>query len=218
VPDFDTTASAALDEEIIHDIWFAYLDVEDDPIRVTTAGYSITLTGTGDTDLDGHTFTAVDPTVLDISEVTHREGGSETVYATLSGILELDADVLNAIGDRTKWQGRVARLWMGVRNADGSFAGALVPYYTGYMMLPEIQLSPEQQVISMAIENYLALLNAPSNRSYLSQDRYDPADQSAKATLGAVNGASTGPGAAVVSPVSPLDVRELDRIENNMDR
>jgi hypothetical protein len=196
MPDFDAAASAALDEEEVCDVWFGFLDIEDDVIRVTTAGYNITLTGTGDPDLDGMEFLAVDPSVIGISEVVHREGGSETVTATLSGILEFDADTLNAIGNRARWQGRVARLWLGLRNEDGEFAGALVPYYTGYMMTVTMAPSPTSQTIEMGIENYLALLSAPSNRTYLSQGQFDPADQSARATIGAANGASSGPGAA----------------------
>jgi 3D (Asp-Asp-Asp) domain-containing protein len=204
MPQLDSGTSAALDAETIHDVWFAYLNVEDDVIRVTTAGYDVTLTGTGDPDLDGHTFLAVDPSVIDIGEVVHRDGGSETVTARLSGILEFDSETLNAIGDRSRWQGRDARLWLGLRDETGAFAGALVPYYTGYMMTVELMPSAEGQTIELGIENYLALMSAASNRTYLNQGHYDAADQSARATIGAANGAGTGPGAGVApGPAAP---------------
>lgn len=193
MPELDSGTSAALDDEVIHDVWFAFLDIEGDVIRVTTAGYDVTLTGTGDPDLDDQTFVAVDPSVLDIDEVSHREGGSETVTARLSGILEFDAETMNAIGDRARWQGRLVRLWLGIRDADGEWAGALAPYYTGYMMAVELLPSALSQTIELQIENYLALLSSASNRSYLNQAHYDAADQSARATIGAANaGAGQG--------------------------
>ena len=198
MPPFDALGIAALEQEVVRPAFFALIDVQGDVMRVTTAGYNVTFTGTGDPDLDGQTFSAVDPDVVEIGEVTHREGGSETLTLGLSGILELDADTLNNIGDRTKWQGRTLRLWMLVRDATGAAQGGVVPYYTGYMAAAEVVPSPEEQIIRMAVENYLSALTArASNRGYLNQSEYDAADQSARATIGSANGSNTGPGAGI---------------------
>lgn len=195
MPDFDTDAAAALDQDVIRPAFFVYLDIDTYPVRVTTFGASVTFSGTGDTDLDGETFSAIDPTVIDVGDVVNREGGSETLTVTLSGILEFDSETMNLIGDTANWRGQVARLWMRLHDPDGSEIGAIVPYYTGRMVAVDFLPSPETQTIELRIENYLAALNQASNRTYLSQKDYDSGDLSAQATIGAANGASTGPGA-----------------------
>jgi hypothetical protein len=182
----------------IKPIYFAFLDLVGDPVRVTTAGFNVTFSSTGDADLDGFTFSAVDPRFIEVGEVSYREGGSETLTCSLSGILGLDSDTLNLLGDRANWQGREARLWKLIRNEAGVQQGAIIPYYTGYCSTVEIQPSPKSQTISLGIEHYLASLTAPSNRTYLSQNRYDAADQSARATMGSTNAGKTGPGGGVV--------------------
>ena len=179
-------------------IFFAFLDFDGDPVRVTTAGYSVAFSGTGDPDLDGKTYSALDPRFIDVGEVGYREGGSETLTCSLSGILGLDSDTLSLIGDRSKWQGRPARLWVLLKDEAGTQQGAVAPYYSGYMSEVEILPAPDEQTIRLRIEHYLAALNTASNRTYLSQSRFDAADQSAKASTGAANAGKAGPGAATV--------------------
>lgn len=180
--------------------YFAFLDLDGDPVRVTTAGFNVAFAATGDADLDGFTFDAVDPRFIEVGEVSYREGGSETLTCQLSGILDLDTDTLNLVGDKAKWQGRPARLWVLVRDADGNQQGAVVPYYSGYMSAIDILPSPQTQTIKLEIEHYLASQNSASNRTYLSQSRYDAADQSGRATTGSANAGATGPGGGTVPP------------------
>lgn len=194
MPNFDATAISALDSsEVIQPAFFCWLDILGDPLRATTWSSDVTFAGTGDADLDGNTFLAIDPTVAEVSTVQHREGGSDSVTVSLSGLLLPDADLLATIGDRANWQGRPARLWMRIHDETGTAQGAVAAYYTGYMMALEIVPAADSQTIRITIENYLALLSAPSNRTYLDQERYDSGDLSAKATIGAANGAKAGP-------------------------
>src|SRR5690606_36861074 len=130
----DEDFAAALAEEVVGPAWFIFVDLDGDPIRVTTSGYEVTFTDTGDAELDGQVFSPIDPSVVDVSEVVQREGGSEPVTVTLSGMLDVDQDVLDVMGDPAKYQGRVCRPWVGARDATGAFAGLAVPYYTGWMM------------------------------------------------------------------------------------
>jgi len=197
MPELSEPFADALEEPVIRPAWFIYCDFLGDPLRVTTAGYEVEFGEEDDPDVSEQTFSAIDPTVIDVGPVVHRSGGSETVTVTLSGLLGVDQDVLEAMSSPANYQGRVLRLWMGVRDADGEFAGAVAAYYTGYMMAPEFLPSPEMQTIRLTVENYTALLTAPSNRSWLGQSAFDPDDISAAATLGAANGARTGPGAGV---------------------
>jgi len=189
----DATAAGALDAPVIRPVFFAYLDIVGDPLRANTAGKSISFTGTGDADLDGHTYEGVDPTVVDIGPVRMKDGGSDAVRAKLSGLISLDEDLLNLIGNRSNWQGRVARLWRMIRDVDGVQRGAIQHYYTGYMVSLDIGGTPESQRIEVTIESYLAAFSQASNRSYLDQETYDPGDLSARASIAIANGTSGNP-------------------------
>lgn len=196
MPTFDTAAAGALNRDVIRAADFAFFDFSGAPLRVTTFGADVTVTASGDSELDG-TYSAVSAKLVDLGEVSHGEGGSGTLVAQLSGILTLDADMLADIADTTKWRGRVIRRWKRLYDENDATVGAFAPYYTGYMVSVEILPSRESQIIRVQCENYLAMLKQPSNRTYLGQKNYDSADTSAAATISAANGASRGPGAAV---------------------
>lgn len=197
MPILDADFKAALEGPVVYPAWFIYLDVDGDPVRVTSAGYSVTFGVEDDPDISEQTFSAIDPSALEVGSAVQRQGGSETLSVTLSGLLGVDQEALDAIADRSKWQGRIVRLWMGVRDENGEFIGAVAPYYTGYMMSVEISPSPQSQTINLSVENYLSLLSNAPNRTWLDQNVYDPADTSPAASLGGVNGARTGPAAGV---------------------
>jgi hypothetical protein len=189
----DAAASAALDAQVIRPVWFAYLDIEGDPIRACTAARSITFTGTGDPDVDGKTFDAINPDVVEISSVRVKANGAEPVTAKLSGIATIDDETLALIGDKANWQGRAARLWRIIRNEHGEQIGALQHYYTGYMVALSVTGTPQSQTIVVKIESYLAAYSQPSNRTYLDQQEFDPGDLSAKAAIAIANGNSGNP-------------------------
>lgn len=197
MPNVDATAATALAQTVVQPAYFGFLDFVGDPLRATTYKESVTFAATGDPDLDGFTFDAMDPQFIDVSEVSNQQGGSDTVTITVGGILEVDADVLNIIGDKSKWYRRTARLWMRVHDEAGTAQGAIIPYKTGYMTDVRIVPTPETQVIVIEIENYLVILKEASHRNYLNQGDYDAADISAKATVGSATGARTGPAGAI---------------------
>lgn len=188
----DATASAALGAQVIRPVFFGYLDFLGDPLRANTGGQSFTFSGLADPDLN-QTFDGIDPTVVDISPVRSKEGGSEAVKARLSGLVGIDDELLAIVGDRTKWQGRVARLWRMIRDESGNQQGALQHYYTGYMVALSISGEPDSQTIEVTIESYLAAYSQASNRSYLDQASFDSGDLSAKAAIAIANGTSSNP-------------------------
>lgn len=184
----DATHSAALDAAIINPVWFAWLDFNGDPVRANTSGRDITPTGTGDADLDDLAFVGITARLVSVSPVKVREGGSETVTATLSGIQGLDDDDLAFLSSPSSWRGRDARLWRIVRNASNVQQGGFHSYYTGKMVALTHRGSAEGQTISVTIESYLAVFSSPSNRTYLDQSRYDGGDESARASIAIANG------------------------------
>lgn len=188
----DASAGAQLSSGAFSPEWIGFLDFQGDPVRVTTARSSITFSGTGDPDLDGYTFSAIDPQFIGIGDIRSAEGGSDTVTVTLSGIVGPDTELLNVIGNRALWQTRVARLWAIIRNEAGVQQGAVWNFYTGRMSSVEIIGEPESQAVKLEIENYLASLKQASGRTYGAQGAYDPLDNTAALTIGAANGSTRG--------------------------
>lgn len=186
-PDGTALAALALDNR---PRFFAYLDVIGDPLRATTWPHDLAFSGTGDVDLDGFTFAAVDPQFVSISAVKTADGGGDTVLASLSGLIGPDSTLLNLLGTPANWRGRSARLWQGVANVDGAAQGAVWSYFTGTMSSMKISGSGTAQTVEVSIETYLAILAPPSNRTYQDQALFDPADRSSEVLIPIANGVS----------------------------
>jgi hypothetical protein len=188
----DAAAGAQLASGSFALAWLAYLDFEGDPVRATTARAAITVDGSGDGELDGYTFDAVDPSMVSVGDVKNADGGSETLTFILSGIVGPDSDLLNVVGNTSLWQGRVARLWAIVYDEAGVQQGAIWPVYTGRMSALQIVGSPSEQTVKLDVENYLASLKQASGRTYLDQGSFDPLDNTAALTIGVANGSIKG--------------------------
>jgi len=207
MPTLDTTAKAALASPAFAAAHFVYLDITGDPLRFTTFGANTVVASSGDAELDG-TYPAFGGRLIDISDVSNSESGSDTLTVTLSGIVNIDTALLAEMGDRTKWQGRVCRIWFRLYDANGvTPQGAIAALYTGYMSSLKINAGSDTQTIQLNVENWLAAFNQPSNRSYLNQKDYDSADNSAAATIAASNGqmknaGGTTPPAGVLPGIS----------------
>lgn len=187
----DTAAQAALASAVRKPVTFAWLDLRDGPIRVTNAPYSFTFAGTGDADLDGFTFTAVDPRMVSVGTVKAKEGGTETLTLQLSGLASVDDETMTEIGDRKNWAGRDCRLWRAMLNPqDMTRIGSIWSFFTGYMSVPQISGDRQGQIINLNVETYLAFFGNASNRTYLDQQSYDPGDMSAALSIAIANGAS----------------------------
>lgn len=187
----DATSLAALGAQVVRPPFLAYLDIVGDQIRATTWEAPITITGSGDADLDGHQFLTVNPDFVDIGAVELSTGGSNSVVLTLSGIVGPDSDLLDLLADQTKWKGRIARLWFILLDENHNRIGAVFPYYTGRMIGISIKGSASSQTVELTLETYLASLSSASNRSYLDQADFDPGDTSAGLTIAVANGATT---------------------------
>jgi hypothetical protein len=193
----DAPTLAALGQPYVRPRFFAWLDIVGDPVRVTTSATPVTFSGTGDPDLDGFTFDALDPEFVSVSPVKSGPGGGDTVTATLSGLIGPNSDLLNLLGNRANWRLRTARLWWRVVDPATGLEGGIVSYFTGQMLRMPIRGDGEEQTISLEIETYLASISRASNRTYLDQAQFDPADRSAEVAIPVANGVS-GAGIAAV--------------------
>lgn len=187
----DSTAIAALEGEVIYPRFLAYLDFVGDPVRATTWPVPLTMSGTGDADLDGFTFDALRPDLVSISPVSYGERGMDTVTAILSGLATHpdDADRYALLIDPTNWQGRRAVLWQGIADANYQQQGNFWSYCDGRMVDVKIRGDRDGQTIEVTFESYLAALSPASLRTLLDQSYFDSADKSAAATIGSANGA-----------------------------
>lgn len=185
----NATVQATVEGQVVNARWVCYLDVATDPLRATTGLYNKTFSSTGDADLDGFTFESYPAELISVSEVQHDESGSNQVAVTMSGLVVNNAAFLALIGDRTKWQGRTARLWWYVVDGNETqITSSVYGYYTGYMNDITINGGPDQQSITMTIEHYLATLTVTSNKTYAMQKEFDSGDFSADASIAVANG------------------------------
>ena len=188
----DATTQGALEATVLYWRMLLWADFDGDPLRATSGLYDRTISGSGDAELDGF-YDSYDHNLISVGPVKHNETGSDTVTVTMSGLL-LNADLLNMIGDRTKWQGRSARLWFYCADENETQVGSIIPYYTGYRNDVVISGSPSEQRITLTIENYLATLSGAPSQTYMMQNLFDAGDLSANVTLGAANGLGSGSG------------------------
>lgn len=188
----DSVAGAQLATGSFRVAWLAYLDFNGDPLRVTTAGFPIAFSGTGDPDLDGLTYSAVKPELVQVTDVRNAEGGSDTLSFTLSGIVGPNTDLLNILGNPALWRGRSARLWSVIYDEAGVQKGAVWPVYTGRMSAMQILGDPSSQTVKLDAESYLSSLKRASGRTYLDQSQFDAADNTAALKIGVANGKLRG--------------------------
>jgi hypothetical protein len=206
----DATTQAALEAQIVNWRVLIYADFDGDVLRGTSGLYEKVISGSGDSELDG-TYDSFDHNLINVSSVKHNETGSDTVSISMGGlIVNLDylqgrdgsfiltrdeelirmrsSDFLNIIGDKTRWQGRTARLWFYCVDQNENQVGSIIPYYTGYMNEVSIAGAPDSQVVALTIENYLVSIAGAQNKTYLIQNIYDSGDLSGEAAISAANG------------------------------
>ncbi len=187
----DATTQAQLEGQILNWRVLCWADFDGDVLRATSGIYDKTVSSSGDSELDG-TYFSIDHELINVGTVTQQEEGTDTVAISLSGLVVNNAGFLETIGDRTKWQGRTARLWFYCVDANEAQVGSIIPYYTGYMDEISISGSPDSQTVTLTIENYLASIAGAQAKTYLSQDQFDSGDTSAAASIAAANGLVEG--------------------------
>ena len=183
----DATTQAALEATVVNWRVLIYADFVGDVLRGTSGLYNKTISGSGDAELDG-TYDSFNHDLINVSTVKHNESGSDTVSISMSGLVVNNADFLAIIGDKSKWQGRIARLWFYCVNENEGQVGSIIPYYTGYMNEVSISGSAESQTVTLTIENYLTSIAGAQNKTYLIQNIYDAGDLSGEAAISAANG------------------------------
>ena len=183
----DPTTQAALEATVVNWRVLIYADFVGDVLRGTSGLYDKVISGSSDTELNG-TYDSFNHDLINVSTVKHNESGSDTVSISMSGLVVNNADFLAIIGDKSKWQGRIARLWFYCVNENEGQVGSVIPYYTGYMNEVGISGNAESQTVTLTIENYLTSIAGAQNKTYLIQNIFDAGDLSGEAAISAANG------------------------------
>jgi hypothetical protein len=183
----DATTQAALEATVVNWRVLIYADFVGDVLRGTSGLYNKTISGSGDSELDG-TYEGFDHNLIQVSPVKHNEQGADTVSISMSGLIVNDAGFLAIIGDKSKWQGRIARLWFYCVDQNENQVGSIIPYYTGYMNEVGINGNSSSQTVTLTIENYLVSIAGAQNKTYLIQNIFDAGDLSGEASISAANG------------------------------
>lgn len=199
----DATTQAALEGTVLHWRVLVYADFDGDVLRATSGLYDKTVSSS-DAELNG-TYESFSHNVIEVGAVKHNENGSDTVTISMGGLIVNNQDFLNLIGDKTKWQGRSARLWFYCVDENETQVGSIVPYYTGYMNDITISGDSSSQTVGLTIENYLVSLAGAPNKTYLQQKIFDSGDESAAASIAAANG-MVGAGVSSTGPKSNLTI------------
>lgn len=182
----DATTQAALEAQVVYWRALLYADFVGDTLRATSGLYDKTVSSS-DTELNG-TYESYSHNVIEVGAVKHNENGSDTLAVSMGGLIVNNAAFLAIIGDKTKWQGRAARLWFYCVDENESQIGSIIPYYTGYMNDITISGDAESQRVTLTIENYLVSLAGAPNKTMLQQKVFDSGDESAAASIAAANG------------------------------
>jgi hypothetical protein len=204
----DATTQAALEAQVVNWRVLIYADFVGDVLRGTSGLYDKVISGNADTELNG-TYDSFLHDLINVSPVKHNESGSDTVTISMSGLIVNNTDFLNLIGDKTKWQGRTARLWFYCVDQNENQVGSIIPYYTGYMNEVAIAGDAESQAVSLTIENYLASIAGAQNKTYLIQNIFDAGDLSGEAAVSAANGMAEAGSYGYGSGGGGRDVRNL---------
>jgi hypothetical protein len=191
MPLVDATLTATPNAAILF-----YADFQDLPLRGAFAPCPIHVpTGLTDSDSDcaGFTFDVIDSKVMQVGAVGHDDGGTDTLGFTLQAD-PADTALMSAIENPAIYVGRRVRVWLAVYNpatvtSGGATVTELRPLYRGYMTQPTQDADASNYIITMAAENYLALLSGAQNRTYVQSTLYDAGD-----TSGAVRMSGTTPG------------------------
>lgn len=184
----DATTQAALEAQVVHWRVLIYADFVGDTLRGTSGLYDKTVTSS-DAELNG-TYESFSHNIIDVSGVKHNETGSDTVSISMGGLIVNNLAFLNIIGDKTKWQGRAARLWFYCVDENETQVGSIIPYYTGYMNDITISGNASEQTVELTIENYLVSLAGAPGKTYLQQKLFDADDDTAALAIAAANGLS----------------------------
>jgi hypothetical protein len=177
-----SATSAELSKQNLTLVYFLRMDIESDPIQVYTGlgDYAFPAGSTGDTALDGLTFSGITHLVGEIGPVKDGQGGSGALDVQLPGVDLTDEAMRQVVYDRRRWQRRQAWLWMAFLNDSGLVVGNPIRLKTGRMDSMEVleDDNGDTGTVKARIESQQSYAGEPLGTRYSEQEELDPADNS----------------------------------------
>lgn len=162
---------------IVKPVHVGFLDFKNDPVRGWTGPGLFLPSGTGDSDLDGQTFSNVAGAVT-ISDFAEGRGIGEPVKITFAAGNQVDEEVFQQlVVDQREFMARRVKIWLFFLNADES--SVLADYtvlFNGVMVGAELSRQPGQP--ATVIVSCDADLKAAENADvfWTNHQRFYPSD------------------------------------------
>jgi len=158
-------------------------DFATDPVYVWTGSHPLTVTGTGDTMLDGLTFDGLgSSSPLNIGENSFSYTGSEALTITLVASDPLPVSLAEAQIHASEYQARPFCMWRSIVFAPPSLSAPAQWSFqrtrVGSMDEVEIRRGGGSSIIQITIQSHAARVSAASQSLWLDQKRFDPTDTS----------------------------------------
>lgn len=119
----------------VRPVTVGFLDIHTDPVRGWTGPGTFAPTGTGDTDLDGFTFSSVEGAVEISDFIDNQDIGGEVTVSYAAGEMADEEVFQQLIVDRRAWFGRRAKFWRFFLAADeGSVGSEFYTLFNGVMV------------------------------------------------------------------------------------
>lgn len=172
----------------------ARLDLASGPVGLWTGSDEISITGSGDTSLDGMTFSSMAHGVtVEISDNTFSYSGSDALTMTVAVPASPSAEMAALEAFPSEYQGRDATFWRGllIKNPLTPLAAPQWVFKrvrSGAMDKIEIRNDGSSHTISLTIESHSASISLATNATYMDQTKFDPNDRSQVFVPGLANG------------------------------
>lgn len=177
----DGAVGTALDSRTVDWAWIIRLEVETDPLYAWTGFGDLTFTPgqTGDTKLDGMTFTGITHLVAQVGSVQDKQGGSGPLEIALPGVNLMDEAMKQVIYDQRKWQRKPGYVWVALFDTvTGALIGKPISVRRGLMDQMVVEETDAGGVIRCTIEGQQAYASPASGSRYSEQAELDATDNS----------------------------------------
>lgn len=214
----------AISAPAITTAYLVRLDFESEIMFVWTGVHPITVMGSGDSLLDGHTFESIaEDLPYEVSENTYTmEGSSEfTISVALSSTPSVSLASSQVYPD--EYRSRQATVWRALKIPSADPLSAPVWVFrrvrSGAMDRVEIQNDGRSHIFSLTIESHQSLISNATNQTYLNQKSYDLNDTSQDYAAASANGdpapskGSNAAGAANIPSYKFDQIQEMNRID-----
>lgn len=158
-----TDMKNALQGKTVHPVAIARFDIDTDPVLSWSGPGTFAPSGTGDSALDGFTFTSVDG-ATSVSDIQEDQSTGKPLIVAYQGH-DLDEELLRqVVRDKRAWIGKDAYVWFGLLETESSVVADPTRVKTGVLTKMEIRRDGEQAVVVVTIDVDKRNAGAPAFR------------------------------------------------------